>query len=391
MSRKIVYSGVLLTCVIAKLAVAAEPQGGPAAEKHKPEVLAEFTIEKGKRHILLPVRIEDREYLFMLDTGASAAALDLTFRELLGKPVKWVQCVSAGGMTNLECFRSPKAYVGKLDLSAGELVSCTDLEMVRRACGRDIRGGLGMGFLKNYVVRIDFDAGRLWLFSWDGLNHPEWGSAVPLYDLGGSAMDLPWVKANLAGAGSIVVLVDSGCSGAGSLARDVFEKAAYTGAAAAGLSETMAGVRRFQTKRISSLRLGGFEHPGLIMAEGGLSLIGLGVLARYVVTFDFPSMKMYLQKGKAFDKPDEADMSGLHLWRVGGTITVLAVDKDSPAAAAGITAEDVVLKVEEPSSAEMDIEDLRDLLSSGEGKEIKMTIQHGAQEKAVRFKLKRKI
>jgi hypothetical protein len=47
-------------------------------------------------------------------------------------------------------------------------------------------------------------------------------------------------------------------------------------------------------------------------------------------------MKMYLQKGQAFDKPDEIDMSGLHLWRFEGRSVVHSVDKSSPAEAAGI-------------------------------------------------------
>jgi hypothetical protein len=39
----------------------------------------------------------------------------------------------------------------------------------------------------------------------------------------------------------------------------------------------------------------------------------------------------------------------------------------------------------------MDLLDLRDLLKSGDGKEIKMTIKRGDEEKAVSFKLKKRI
>ena len=127
------------------------------------------------------------------------------------------------------------------------------------------------------------------------------------------------------------------------------------------------------------------------MDEGSFNLIGLGLLSRYVVTLDFPAMKMYLQKGQAFDKPDEIDMSGLHLWRVESRTVVHSVDKSSPAEAAGIRPEDVVLKVGETSATEMDIYDLRDLLKSGDGKEIRMTIKRGEEEKAVTFKLKKQL
>ena len=127
------------------------------------------------------------------------------------------------------------------------------------------------------------------------------------------------------------------------------------------------------------------------MDEGNENRIGLSLLSRYVVTLDFPAMKLYLRKDQAFDKPDEADMSGLHLWRLDGRTAVHSVDNDSPAETAGIRREDVVLKAGDKSAAEMDIEDLRDLLKSGDGKEIRMTLKRGEEEKAVSFKLKRRI
>jgi hypothetical protein len=51
----------------------------------------------------------------------------------------------------------------------------------------------------------------------------------------------------------------------------------------------------------------------------------------------------------------------------------------------------VVLTVGETSATEMDICDLRDLLKSGNGKAIRMTIKRGEEEKAVTFKLKKRI
>jgi len=162
-------------------------------------------------------------------------------------------------------------------------------------------------------------------------------------------------------------------------------------ALAEGLSTTAAGTDRSRISRVNRLTLGGFEHRGVAMEEASQNLIGLGLLSRYLVTLDFVTMKLYLQKGQAFDKPDEIDMSGLHLWRLNGQTAVHSVDKDSPAEAAGIKAEDVVLKVGEKKAAEVDICDLRDLLKSGDGKEIKMTIKRGGEEKAASFRLKRRI
>jgi hypothetical protein len=381
----------LLVWVLGLQVLAAESEKVPAEENKQAEVLAEFKIEKGGRAILLPVRIQEQEYLFMLDTGADHSLFDVSLRKFLGKPIEVVGVHTAAEPIRVESFGPPEAFLGNLDLREGGLIGCTDLEKVRRVMGKEVRGALGMGFLKKYVVRIDFDSGKVQFRAWDGRSHPEWGSAVYLYDAGGGKRDLPYAKGNPAGVGDMKFLVDSGRDAAGDLVAEVFEKAMDKKALAEGSMVTGAGTGRFRKTRISHLAFGGFEHRGLVMVEGNENLIGLGLLSRYVVTLDFPSMKMYLQKGQAFDKPDEDDMSGLHLWLVEGRTVVHSVDESSPAEAAGIRPEDMVLKVGETSATETDIEDLRDLLKSGNGKEITMTIRRREEEKAVTFKLKKQI
>ena len=338
----------------------------------------------------MPVRIGEREYTFWLDTGASFCAFDIIFTNLMGKPLQKGDMLTAGGLMASELFSPPEAFLAKLDLRTGGPVICVDLEGIRRATGRDIRGVLGMEFLKNYVVRIDFDSGKVQFRSWDGRDHPEWGAAVHLYQAE-EDRGVPSTKARLPGVGNITLIVDSGCNGAVGLVTEVFGRATDKVATSGGFTATAAGTRETRLGRLGSLALGGFDHHGLLVHEAIGNQIGLGLLSRHVVTFDFAGMKMYLQKGQAFGKPDESDMSGLHLWCIEGRILVHSVDKDSRAQTAGIRAEDVVLKVGDLSASATNLDDLRDLLKSGDGKEIQMTIKRGDEEKVVTFKLKKRI
>jgi hypothetical protein len=379
----------LLVWMLGLQVLAAGSEKAATEENKQAEVLAEFKIEKGGRAILLPVRIQEREYPFMLDTGATYSVFDMSLKKLLGMPIESGNVETAAEPLKAESYNPPEAFLGKLDLRDGGPVLCTDLEMCRRATGREIRGIVGMGFLKKYIVRIDFDAGHVQFRPWDGRGHPEWGSAVYVYEAGGVKRDLPYVKGNPSGVGEIKFLLDSGRNVAGDLITELFEKVMDKKALTEGPAASLTGTRRYRETRVSQLSFGGFEHRGLVIGEGNENLIGLGVLSRYVVTLDFPSMKMYLQKGQAFDKPDELDMSGLHLWLVEGRTVVYSIDGGSPADAAGIKPEDVVLKAGEIKATEMDICDLRDLLTSGNGKEIRMTIRRGAEEKAVTIKLKK--
>ena len=45
-----------------------------------------------------------------------------------------------------------------LPVSGGAI--CRDLQSLRKACGFDVRGILGMGLLSKLIIKIDCDAGR---------------------------------------------------------------------------------------------------------------------------------------------------------------------------------------------------------------------------------------
>ena len=67
-------------------------------------------------------------------------------------------------------------------------------------------------------------------------------------------------------------------------------------------------------------------------------------MSRFIVTIDFPAQKLYLRKGKQFERPDRPDASGLHILRKGEAAVVHSVDPESPGASAGIRAGDVLLQ-----------------------------------------------
>jgi hypothetical protein len=386
MGRTLTPLLVLAACV----ACLRTPASDPPTKNGQPDVLAEFNIAKGGRLITVPLELQEREYLFVLDTGMAYTALDTSLTKLLGQPIGVKEARTLAGSARSLFFNPPEAFLGALDLRQGGPVTSADLESIRRATGRDIRGVIGMEFLKHYVIRIDFDSGKLQFRRWDGRSHPEWGTTVHLLQPA-QADIVPYANARLPGAGNILFCVDSGSAASASMVTEVFAKATDQASTAESFTSTPLGVRRHRSGRLSSLTLGGFDHRELVVDEQNSNLIGLDLLSRYVVAFDFPGMKMYLQKGQSFDKPDEFDMSGLHLWSIEDKIIVHSVDDGSPASTAGIKPEDVVLRVGDQSSTPMVLDDLRDILRSGDGKEIRMTIKRGEVQKAITFKLKKRI
>ncbi len=352
-------------------------------------VIAELAIGGQDEPIFVPVVFKGIERNFVLDTGASHTVLDVAFRGYLGDVVQSSEAFTAGGVIQMKLYHAPEAWVGPLNLKQAETVLCHDLKMLSMVVGKRIDGILGMNFLKRYIVRIDFDNGKLILLDPKTLPSPSWGEVVEIHR---HKVGVFLTQGRILNADT-AMLIDTGCNGTGMLQTQLFEHVleVQQTETASVLGETASGTVSSQEIRLQRLTVGSREYSDVIIGEGTFNTLGLGFLARHVVTLDFPRGRMYLKKGKRFDRVDETDMSGLHLLKVSGKVTVHSVDKDSPAQKAGIEAQDIILTVNSKSAGEMNIFALRSLLGSGDKKKIDMTIKHDGTKKAVSFLLKKRI
>jgi C-terminal processing protease CtpA/Prc len=133
------------------------------------------------------------------------------------------------------------------------------------------------------------------------------------------------------------------------------------------------------------------KYQDLIFSESNESRLGYSFLTRHTVTFDFPNSKIYFKKGEMFNKTEEEDMSGLHLYQISDETVTYSVDEGSPAHKAGIRANDVILKIGNDDINLYDIWDIRELLRSGNRRKIMMVIKRGNDVKEVSFLLKKRI
>jgi hypothetical protein len=131
--------------------------------------------------------------------------------------------------------------------------------------------------------------------------------------------------------------------------------------------------------RIESVFLAEFNHRELIFAKQKENLLGLTFLSRYIVTFDFPSGRLYLKKGKRFDDCDVQDKSGVHVVRGAERPIVESVDSGSPAALAGVHAGDEIIRLSDRDTERLSLFSLRKLLCRP-GKEARLTIRRSGQE-----------
>lgn len=120
----------------------------------------------GGAALVVPVRVNGGgPYDFVLDTGATLTCVDRALADSLGLPeARGALGVGAGirsGPGAMRLVEIDSLSVG--GARAEGLTGCTlDLEQFR-ALGLDARGLLGLNFLREFRVTLDFDAGRLTL------------------------------------------------------------------------------------------------------------------------------------------------------------------------------------------------------------------------------------
>jgi PDZ domain/Aspartyl protease len=326
-------------------------------------VLEEFRIHNDGDAILLPVKFNGEVYQFVLDTGSTLNVYDRSLEPHLGAALTVVTAETPTGTTKMPLFSSPKAMIGSLSLKTPEPVACANFDMLRRVGGHDIRGFIGMAFLAQHVVEIDFDQGRLSFLS---AAPPESGLPVR-FSLADRPM--PAVYAEIEGLGLKKFRIDTGDLGFGSgdlEARDfdLLAEQKSLRLLRSGISSDLGRTLRVKRGRVMEARVQEYRIKGAIFCEGKIASLGLNYWRRFNIIFDCPNNLMYLRESRQFHRTDVVDLSGLHLFRQQEQIVVDVVDDRSAASTAGIQTGDVVLKIDGTEANAMRLHVLRLRLSS---------------------------
>ena len=157
--------------------------------------------------------------------------------------------------------------MGRLRWCNDSAVMLHDLSSLREALGLDIRGYLGMDFLSQYVVDLDFDQGRMTLLRSAGQSA---GQRLPLKMEGGR----PWVEASVLGVDHPEwFLLDTGHIGLDSgrlrpeLIRQLDDSSKLRAPVAASEVETGGGRMEVKQGFLECLKIGDFEHKGLLVSN----------------------------------------------------------------------------------------------------------------------------
>ena len=346
----------------------------------------EFAVGKDGRPLIVPIVWDGDSFEFVLDTGATKTGFDVSLKSRLGDAVGKITSQTSAELAEFEVFACPNATVGGHALKGIETVFCADLQPLRYAVGKDIRGILGADFLRQFKVTIDFDNGRVQLDTSTTNETAPGDTSIPMtLDKWGR----PHIMARIGGTKHQSLLIDTGAMD-DTLRSDLFDALVETGMIATGtyqIGSTVGGIFVQRSGYVSTIDLEDFRVLGVRVARHSESSIGLDVLSRFHISLDFPNRKCVLRKGSRFDVPFSRATSGLAVIQMEGRKVIVNVRPDSPASKANLWPGDEIVAVDSQPTAELEMFALGQKLISAVGDEVELAIQRGSATFSVHLRL----
>jgi hypothetical protein len=287
-------------------AAAALSLNAAGALTNPPTAGVRVPIEFRRGDLLLPVRVNDTQSLrFKLDTGFGVSTIHPDWVDVLQlRPVGRLRIEGIAGDESATVYNGLTFDLGGATYSPRRLAVVPSDSQRRR---RDRDGILGEGFFRRFVVEIEPRARTLTLHEPRAYRAPDPAEVIPLE----FRRDTPIVNATIGLTNREPIParfeIDTGCDGELCLGSDFVAAHSLEEAAGVRRNGSRIGVGGSVNTRIGVLpqfQLGAvkmeavtasFFESGSPVDNGHAGHIGLGLLRRFKVTFDYSRRQMILE------------------------------------------------------------------------------------------------
>jgi hypothetical protein len=367
-------------------------------------------------HIYLSVRVNRSEpFTYVLDTGAGCSSVNRQRAEELHLKKRvwqlkvegwsgWGEARLLRGVTfDLDGLKHSPRWVTALTLP-GDWLNPMD-------------GLLGYDLFKRFVVEIDFKACKIRLYEPHRYAYEGSGAILPIQ----LRHRVPYVQASVFGANETPIqgrfLIDSGCGDALSLGEPVVRTNRLIETAERVVRITSGGIGgAFPTLQghVPKFQLGPYLldrptaefllHP-MVAVDKQTGTIGVGLLKRFKVVFDYSRRRVILEPNADFAKPFELRWSGsvikvandgFHLWVSGAELVAHApefdtcrvdkIKKGSPADQAGLRVNDLVRTFDGQPVSALNLEQWMNFVGQA-GRFCRVQLQRGQEQITTQLKL----
>lgn len=365
--------------------------------------LAEVPIDTDFGLVWIEVSVNGSDPLpFLLDTGFDYSVIDAGVAASLSLTVSDPDTVPQPGGP-VEIGLAEDVTIG---MPGGDFPDWTlrviPIAAASQVVGREFAGIIGHDVLAERVWRIDYEAGTMTVYEASTVLSTH-GAEIAVEVIAAE----PFIEAAIEQphAGTIPgrFKLDTGSTDVAGLNLNFHEDAGVLapgqttigvpGVAVGG--ETTGILYRIGAFRIgpysisspvigATLESAGFENR----ADAGT--IGGAILRQFTLTLDYPRNRILLEPNSAYGEPAGEDLSGL--WAVANGVdfsvaVVRFVVPDSPAARAGVLANDLILAVDDVPVSDLRLSGLFDLLRTGAGSTRVLRIDRGGESLEIPVRL----
>ncbi len=285
-SRPGVAAGLLVLALVYSLGAAQAPIGTIPFKRDGQLMLVEASVG------------QSAPALFIVDSGASHTVFDPKFAQELGLEVTSAPPTTGTGKGEVAKSHTPPVVLSlhgvKVDLPEPWVI---DLSPASLPAG--VKGLIGAELFKTHVVRMDPVQSTFSVFAAASYRHEEGGVSIPLLVEG----DKLFLEATLeVPAGKTVthkLRIDTGSDS--SVNDDIVQGSAEvrTSTLGGGLGESF----KSYSGVFTSVKIGPYTFKHVWGPGGPRPAIGMELLRRFIITFDAPHGRMYLEPTPALEEP----------------------------------------------------------------------------------------
>jgi hypothetical protein len=356
-----------------------------------------------KNLIIIPIYINDKgPFNFILDTGVGPMVVtDPSILNSLDlKDARTVKLSGLGKGNEVEAYvtNALNVRMGKANMEhIPAAVLKEDIFNLSNFVGVHIHGLIGYYVFDSFLVKIKYSAKKIILYK-PGEPVKIKGDPVDIT----MHLNKPYIQVRLStpaiGVIDAKLLIDSGASN--SLSLESYKGEAFPQPASrirANLGMGFSGLISGNIGRVTSIQIGPHALENVIagypdfnevaakaLETGRNGSMGADLLRHFDVTFDYRNLKMYLKPNNHFKAPFEHDMSGLEIYIEEGKSNrfyVERIEPESPGIMAGFVPGDEILSVDFTPVRAMELEEVANMLMSGDGKTI--IIELSREQKSV--------
>ena len=381
-----------------------------------------FDLVANKKHVTIPFRmVRDMVIIklningkgpfnFVLDTGVGLMLI--TDPKLVDSiNVSNKRTLKMGGLGEGEDFEAYVTSALKIDIPG--LVSYDIAAAILKKdhfglsnyAGMPIHGLLGYEFFNNLAVKINFVDSTLSVSRPKDIRLFKKGSKIPI-----SIEDRkPYIQAKVSFPNGTKyndkLIVDIGAGNPLSLENMIKKQGLPEKFIAANLGIGLTGPINGFISRIKEIEFGRFKIKNIITAfpeenqnvsrtEQRDGSVGMGILKRFNLIFDYPDSAIYLKPTDNLNTPFEHDMSGLEYYAIGDDFSHVFISRVEPGSAGdeiGLEKDDEIVSINFKPVSKMTLEEIDGIFKSQDDRNLLLEVYHDKKLDRVILTLKRRV